>query len=66
MPPSTVILEELNAVEAASLRVKVRVAVSPDFKAVLSEVIVMMGAVVSARVMVWSAPVKPVEAKVRV
>ena len=41
------ILEEIKAVEAASLRVKVKVAVSPDFKAVLSEVIVMVGAVVS-------------------
>ena len=30
-----------------SLRVKVKVAVSPDFKAVLLEVIVMVGAVVS-------------------
>ena len=41
------ILEELNAVEAASLSVNVKVAVSPDFKAVLSEVIVMVGAAVS-------------------
>ena len=41
------ILEEINAVEAASLRVKVRVAVSPILKAVLSEVMVMLGAAVS-------------------
>ena len=47
MPPATVILEAIKAVEAASLRVKVKVAVSPDFKAVFSEVIVMVGATVS-------------------
>ena len=47
VPPATVILEEIKAVEAASLRVKVRVAVSPDFKAVLLEAMVMVGAVVS-------------------
>ena len=41
------ILEEIKAVEAASLRVKVRVAVWPDFKAEAEEVIVMVGAVVS-------------------
>ena len=41
------ILEEIKAVEAASLRVKVRLAVSPDFKAVLFEAIVMLGEVVS-------------------
>ena len=41
------ILEEIKAVEAASLRVKVRVAVSPDFKAEVEELIVMVGAVVS-------------------
>ena len=41
------ILEEIKAVEAASLRVKVKVAVSPILKAVLSEVIVMVGAMVS-------------------
>ncbi len=41
------ILEEIKAVEAASLRVKVKFAVSPDFKAVLFEVIVIVGAVVS-------------------
>ena len=33
--------------EAASLRVKVMVAVSPDFREVLSELMVMLGAVVS-------------------
>ena len=52
MPPATVILDEIKAVEAASLRVKVRAAVSPDFKAVLLEVIVMVVAVVSVGVMV--------------
>ena len=41
------ILEEINAVEAASLRVKVRVAVSPILKAVLSEAIAIVGAAVS-------------------
>ena len=41
------ILEEIKALEAASLRVKVKVAVSPDFKAVLFEVMVMVGATVS-------------------
>ena len=41
------ILEEIKAVEEASLRVKVRVAVWPDFKAEAEEVIVMVGAVVS-------------------
>ncbi len=41
------ILEEIKAVEAASLRVKVKVTVSPDFKAVLFELIVMVGAAVS-------------------
>ena len=46
-PPITVILEEIKAVEAASLRVKVRVAVWPEFKAVLSELMVMVGAMVS-------------------
>ena len=46
-PPTTVILEEIKAVEEASLRVKVMVAVSPDFKAEADEVIVMVGATVS-------------------
>ena len=46
-PPTTVILEESKAVEAASLRVKVKVVVWPDFKAVLFEAIVIVGAVVS-------------------
>ena len=50
VPPTTVILEEIKAVEAASLSVKVRVAVSPDFKAVLLEAMVMVGAVVSTRI----------------
>ncbi len=65
-PPTTVILEEIKAVEAASLRVKVMVAVSPDFKAEDDEVIVMVGAMVSARVMLWVALVNPDEAKVSV
>ena len=34
-------------VEEVSLRVKVKVAVSPDFKAVLSEAMAMVGAVAS-------------------
>ena len=47
MPPATVILEEIKAVEAGSLRVKVMVAVSPDFKVVLLELMAMVGAVAS-------------------
>jgi len=42
-----VILEEIKAVEAASLRVKVKLAVSPDFKAEVEELMVMVGATVS-------------------
>ena len=41
------ILEEIKAVEAASLRVKVKEAVSPILKEVLLEAIVMVGATVS-------------------
>ena len=41
------ILEEIKAVEAGSLRVKVKVAVSPILKVVLLEAMVMVGAVVS-------------------
>ena len=41
------ILEEIKAVEAASLRVKVKLAVSPIFKVVLFEAIVIVGATVS-------------------
>ena len=41
------ILEEIKAVEAISLRVKVKVAVSPILKAVLFEAMVMVGVVVS-------------------
>ena len=41
------ILEENKAVEEASLRVKVMVAVSPIFKVVLFEAIVTVGATVS-------------------
>ena len=46
-PPATVILEEIKAVEAASLRVKVRVAVWPDFKAEAEEVMALVGATVT-------------------
>ena len=46
-PPAKVILEEIKAVEEASLRVKVMVAVSPILKVVLLEPMVMVGAVVS-------------------
>ncbi len=41
------ILEEIKAVEAASLRVKVKVAVWPDFKADVEELMVIVGATVS-------------------
>ena len=44
------ILEEIKAVEAGSLRVKVKLAVSPIFKVVLLEAIVIVGAVVSTRI----------------
>ena len=50
-PPTTVILEEIKAVEAGSLRVKVKAAVSPILKVVLLEAMVMVGEVVSAGVM---------------
>ena len=50
VPPATVILEEIKALEAASLRVKVKVAVSPILRAVLLEAIVIVGAVVSTRI----------------
>ena len=46
-PPAKVILEEIKAVEAASLRVKVMVAVSPILKVVLLEAMVMVGGAVS-------------------
>ena len=49
-PPTTVILEEIKAVEAASLRVKVKVAVWPDFKAEVEEAIVIVGGTVSTRI----------------
>jgi hypothetical protein len=49
-PPTTVILEEIKPVEAASLRVKVMVAVSPILRAVLLEAIVIVGATVSTRI----------------
>ena len=57
MPPATVILEEIKAVEAASLRVKVKVAVSPDFNEVLSEVMEMVGETVSTVIESWVAAV---------
>ena len=41
------ILEAIKAVEAGSLRVKVMVAVSPEFKEVLLEAMIIVGAVVS-------------------
>ena len=40
-------LEEIKAMEATSLRVKVMVAVSPDFKEVLSEAMEIVGETVS-------------------
>ena len=46
MPPTVVILPSTK-LEEDSLRVKVRVAVSPDFKAEVEELMVMVGAVVS-------------------
>ena len=45
-PPAEMISASLK-LEAASLRVKLMVAVSPILKAVLSDVIVMVGATVS-------------------
>ena len=56
-PPTTVILEEIKTVEAASLRVKVMVAVLPDFKAEVEELIAMVGAVVSMLIESWGAAV---------
>ena len=47
VPPATVILEEIKAVEAASLRVKVKVAVWSDFNKEAEEVMVIVGATVS-------------------
>jgi len=46
VPPVTVISDWVKS-EAASLRVKVMLAVSPDFKAEAEEVMVIVGAVVS-------------------
>ena len=57
VPPATVILEAIKAVEAASLRMKVKVAVSPIFKVVLSEVIVMVGETVSVVIESWEAAI---------
>ena len=51
------ILEEIKAVEAASLRVKVMTAVSPDFSEVLSEVMMMVGGMVSMLIESWEAAV---------
>jgi len=52
--------------EEDSLRVKVMLAVWPDLRVLLSEVIEIVGAMVSARVMLWVALVNPDEAKVSV
>jgi hypothetical protein len=52
-----VILEEIKAVEATSLRVKVKLAVSPIFKVVLLEAMVMVGATVSTVTDSWEAAV---------
>ena len=49
------ILEEIKAVEAASLRVKVMVAVSPILKIVLSEAMVTVGETVSTLTESWVA-----------
>ena len=46
VPPATVISVAIKS-EEVSLRVKVRVAVWPDFKAEVEELIVMVGATVS-------------------
>ena len=54
-PPTTVILEEIKAIEAASLRVKVKLAVSPILKIVLSEAMVTVGETVSTLTESWVA-----------
>ena len=64
--PPVAVISPIAKLEEDSLRVKVTVAVWPDFKAEVEELIVMVGAVVSARAMVWSVPVNPDEAKVSV
>ena len=46
VPPTVIISVAVKSAEL-SLRVKVRVAVSPDFKAEVEELMVMVGAVVS-------------------
>ena len=65
VPPVVTISVAIKS-EATSLSVKVRVAVWPDFKAVLLEAIVIVGAVVSAMLMLWVALFTPDEVKVRV
>ena len=57
VPPATVIFEVIKAVEAASLRVKVMVAVSPDLRVLLLELMVMVGAAVSTVTESWEAAV---------
>ena len=56
VPPTETISTSLK-VEEASLSVKVRVAVSPIFKVVLSEEIVMVGETVSMLIESWLAAV---------
>ena len=65
VPPVVTISVAIKS-EATSLSVKVRVAVWPDFKAVLLEAIVIVGAVVSAMLIIWVALFTPDEVKVRV
>ena len=54
VPPATVTSEEAKSVED-SLRVKVRFAVSPDFREDLSEVITRFGITVSTVIESWEA-----------
>jgi len=56
VPPTEVILPSTKF-EDASLRVKVKLAVSPDFKAEADEVIVIVGATVSMLIESWEAAV---------
>jgi len=48
--PPTVVISLAVKLEEDSLRVKVKVAVSPIFKVVLLELMVMVGAAVSTRI----------------
>ena len=56
VPPTVVISLAVKLAEI-SLRVKVKVAVSPDFKAEAEEVIVIVGATVSMLIESWEAAV---------